>query len=442
MQFFFPILIQMFMICITTRIFLQHRLGWKPLLIMTLGAQAVGFPLYVLFGPIGIFAVLGWCAVFLYIKLRNVVIAVIVPVIAQILCVIADYIANSLLILFIHGYHLTNDPITWESYANILLSVPILTILSLAFNYLFRIFIAHEIFIRRYGALFVILSAFTLVIFYVNILIGRQQGFTNENIRANSILFFFYFALLIVVCFFIIRMMMKEADIQNKQVQYERLTEYTDNLEQLYVDMQKFRHDYINILLTMSEYIRSGDMGRLERYFNERIMPISQGMQSNNYKLGALHHVKLQELKGILSSKMIKAQELKIDAVIEVVESVEQVNMDSVQLCRCVGIILDNAIEEAVQCETPNVRVAVIQRAQSVLIAVSNSCRHTTPELYRIFERGFSTKGTNRGHGLSNLKEIVSNTESATLDTQITNGEFIQLLEVHSALAAKSRMTG
>ncbi|MBD3920876.1 GHKL domain-containing protein [Paenibacillus sp. PR3] len=441
MIIFISILIQVTMMVVSARLLLGQRLGWDTLLLMLLGGQAIGYFSYNWLGPIGVFAVLGWLAALIIKRLRKPVIGAIVPILAQIINVISDYIVNTFYIVVLHKDPVTNGD-TWETPFYNGLSLVVSLLLALSFSYLFRIFITHEMPIKRYGLLFTVLSALTLIIFYVNILIGKQQGFTDDNIRANSILFFFYFILLIVVCIVLVRIMMKEADIQNKQVQYDRLTEYTDNLEQLYIDMQKFRHDYINILLTMSDYIRSGDAERLERYFNERIMPISQGMQSNNYKLGALHNVRLQELKGILSSKLIKAQELKIDAVIEVVETIEQVNMDSVQLCRCLGILLDNAIEEAVHCETPTVRAAVIKRDQSVLIAVTNSCRSNTPELHRIFERGFSTKGTNRGLGLSNLKEIVSRTESATLDTQIVNGEFIQLLEVFNGPITKSRMTG
>jgi Predicted signal transduction protein with a C-terminal ATPase domain len=364
-----------------------------------------------------------------------------VAVIPMILVVVSDYV---IALFALQVFNISNADIQNDYLIPGVVGIMLLTFaLSYLGRYLFGTIRDHEPFFRRYGVLLTSMIVVTLLIFYLNIWIGQQQGFSNENIRANSILFLFYFILLVAVCIVLMRIMMKETNLQNKQVQYERLTEYTENLEQLYMDMQKFRHDYINILLTMSEYIRSGDVDRLESYFNERIMPISRGMQSNNYKLGTLHNVKLQELKGILSSKLIKAQELKIDAVIEVVEPIEQVNMDSVQLCRCLGIILDNAIEEAIQCESPSVRVAVIKRDQSILIAVTNSCRSNTPELYRIFERGFSTKGTNRGLGLSNLKEIVSKSDSTTLDTQITNGEFIQLLEVYnSPVSTKSRMTG
>ncbi|MEC0090300.1 GHKL domain-containing protein [Paenibacillus macquariensis] len=180
----------------------------------------------------------------------------------------------------------------------------------------------------------------------------------------------------------------------------------------------------------MSEYIHTKDIENLDIYFTNKILPISQGMQSDNYKLGTLQNIKIQEVKGILSSKILRAQELNIDGVIEVVEPIEILNMDSIKLCRCQGIILDNATEEALQCEDPTLRVALIKREGTVLIVTTNSCRPNGPELYKIYEKGFSTKGKNRCLGLSNLKEIVSQCSNVTLDTYIKDGLFVQELEI------------
>jgi two-component system sensor histidine kinase AgrC len=61
---------------------------------------------------------------------------------------------------------------------------------------------------------------------------------------------------------------------------------------------------------------------------------------------------------------------------------------------------------------------------------VSNSSRPTTPELHKIYEKGFSTKGSNRGLGLNNLRDIVASCNNVTLDTQILDGKFTQVLDI------------
>ena len=42
----------------------------------------------------------------------------------------------------------------------------------------------------------------------------------------------------------------------------------------------------------------------------------------------------------------------------------------------------------------------------------------------------FSTKGDNRGLGLTTLKDITDTTENVLLDTTIENGYFVQKVEI------------
>ena len=86
----------------------------------------------------------------------------------------------------------------------------------------------------------------------------------------------------------------------------------------LYNDMRGFRHDYINILASMADYLENEDMQGLKQHFNKNIMPLGEGMKSNNFKIGLLQNLHLPEIKGIMASKVIRAQECGIDVSIEV----------------------------------------------------------------------------------------------------------------------------
>ncbi len=59
-----------------------------------------------------------------------------------------------------------------------------------------------------------------------------------------------------------------------------------------------------------------------------------------------------------------------------------------------------------------------------------NKCKDSIPRVHELFEEGFSTKGDNRGLGLSTLKEITDNNDNVLLDTVIENGFFIQKIEI------------
>lgn len=100
--------------------------------------------------------------------------------------------------------------------------------------------------------------------------------------------------------------------------------------------------------------------------------------------------------------------------------------MNTIELSRITGIIIDNAIEASEALEDPLIRIAFIDNEESVTFIVMNKCSDNTPKIHELFEEGFSTKGDNRGLGLSTLKELTDENENVLLDTVIENGYFVQ----------------
>ena len=59
-----------------------------------------------------------------------------------------------------------------------------------------------------------------------------------------------------------------------------------------------------------------------------------------------------------------------------------------------------------------------------------NKCKEDMPKIHELFQDSFSTKGDNRGLGLTTLKDITDTTENVLLDTTIENGYFVQKVEI------------
>lgn len=272
--------------------------------------------------------------------------------------------------------------------------------------------------------------ALTALIFYINAMIIKFVHVDNLIILIDSILFLSYFFLTIIMVYIVIIHFKNDLEYENKKIQFESLKEYTLNLESMYNDMRKFKHDYINILSSMAGYFEYKDFEKLEKFFNKKILKLSENISNENYKLDKLQNIKIVELKGILSSKVIRAQELGIDLFIDIMEPIQFIKMDIIDLCRSIGILLDNAIEAAILCKVPSVKIGIINKKNSTCILIINSCLDDTPPIYKMFACGFSTKGSNRGCGLSNLKEILNNYQNISLETSLENGQFIQNIQV------------
>lgn len=234
--------------------------------------------------------------------------------------------------------------------------------------------------------------------------------------------------LIITISFSIIRQIQYKRNIKEIENYYK----YTLQIEKINNEMRKFRHDYVNILSTLSDYIRENDMEGLRKYFNEEIIPMQDNMQMKTLKINGIENLIVREIKGLITTKILQAQEKNIRLSIEVPEPIEKIDMPIINLSRIIGILLDNAIEASEKIEDdPLIRIAFIKNEDdSVMFIIMNKCKPDMPRVHTLFQENYSTKGKNRGLGLSNLKEITDATSNVLLDTTIDNNYFIQKVEI------------
>ncbi|KOR12273.1 histidine kinase [Staphylococcus carnosus] len=239
------------------------------------------------------------------------------------------------------------------------------------------------------------------------------------------------FILAIVILVIVISIsVLREMRYKRQMQEIDHYYKYTLRIEKINNDMRKFRHDYINILLSMSEYIRDDYMPGLKSYFDKNIVPLKDSIQTNSFKINGIERLKIRELKGLLTTKIIQAQENKIRVSVEVPDEIDHISINMIDLSRMVGIILDNAIEASLEIEDPLIQIGFMKEENSVVIIIMNKCAKDIPKVHELFQESFSTKGNNRGLGLSTLKEISESKDNVLLDTVIENHYFIQKLEI------------
>lgn len=69
-------------------------------------------------------------------------------------------------------------------------------------------------------------------------------------------------------------------------------------------------------------------------------------------RLNGIENLKVREIKGLITTKILQAQENNIEITVEVADEITQIDMDAIQLSRVLGIIMDNAIEASNTIET------------------------------------------------------------------------------------------
>lgn len=105
--------------------------------------------------------------------------------------------------------------------------------------------------------------------------------------------------------------------------------------------------------------------------------------------------------------------------------------MDLWDFTRCLGILLDNAAEAALETETPWVEVVLLAQGDGLSLRVSNPYAGTiAPD--QIWAEGFSTKGEGRGLGLPSYQRILSEHPNTAASTSWAGGVFVQELKVEA----------
>ena len=208
------------------------------------------------------------------------------------------------------------------------------------------------------------------------------------------------------------------------------LEKYSEQVESLYETLRGFRHDYTNVLISLSEAIQMRDIDQIKMIYDTVLKDSASDLKQQKFDLAKLTHVTNMPLKSLLSSKLAEAFDKGIHCHVEVEEGVFFADMRALDLITITSILCDDAIEAAVLSETPKLSIAIFKMEGQSVIAVENSTKEDSIDITPLKKRGFSTKGTGRGLGLANIEEILFRYDNVSLEAESAQHRFVQLLSV------------
>ncbi|MCL2603509.1 MAG: GHKL domain-containing protein [Defluviitaleaceae bacterium] len=238
----------------------------------------------------------------------------------------------------------------------------------------------------------------------------------------------------------ILRYISRENTLNAEAQIHEASRQYVGALEESYRSLRAVKHDYVNILTSLKLHIDSGDMEGLKKYYYDELAEINKYMLNESRLTDDLQNIRPSEVKSIIAYKCAEAAGKGINVHIEAREAVEAFGVSTAVVCRLLGILLDNAIEGAVETadETitntsaeiaePSLSVAVFTNPKSKTFIVKNTWLKKDLPLSKIFDLGYSTKGEGRGIGLHTLRQYTSKLKGLTLSTETDDGHFTQIL--------------
>ncbi|QCC86767.1 two-component system sensor histidine kinase DcuS [Desulfovibrio desulfuricans] len=210
-------------------------------------------------------------------------------------------------------------------------------------------------------------------------------------------------------------------DMTEVRVQAERLTGLSNYAEAL----RSRSHEYLNKMHVISGLLRNKRYGELEEYLEH----IIGSKKRETSSIAAL--VKDPIVAGFLESKYSRAHELGVTLHIEGAGELPQLSSKgSHALVTIVGNLIDNAFDAVTYAGEKRITLHIESDFASaggngqLVISVADTGRGIAEEHQeKIFTKGFSTKGSNRGIGLYMLLLTLDEVDgSVEIDSRLGHG--------------------
>ncbi|MBO1305963.1 GHKL domain-containing protein [Enterococcus sp. 669A] len=254
--------------------------------------------------------------------------------------------------------------------------------------------------------------------------------FTEEYPFAHNFFIFILVCFLMIFCAFYKNARLRIAEQEATLLQQES---YVKSLETIQRDMRTLQHDYKNILSGLYLQSEEGKTEEIKSYLSQTLGQLDENVTNKIKETTHLSNIKVSAVKSMVLTKLAAMEQQGIQCNLEVSGPIKEINMDLNDFVRCLGILLDNAIEEVQQLQADAAKLDVIlsNEAEDLTVIVKNPTREK-PKIHQIWQEGFSTKGDNRGLGLFSYQRILDKYQHVSKQTIAKDNEFVQILTIRN----------
>lgn len=220
----------------------------------------------------------------------------------------------------------------------------------------------------------------------------------------------------------------KFANVSNKYTMtLKSLREYEEILDKYRIN----NHENRNQLMIIRNMIVKGEKN-VKKYI-ENLLDVN--IQDDERLMYQTSKIPDGGLRGLIYSKVLYMQqnkinyELNISPSLKAVELIELGEKNIIDMCKIVGVFLDNAIEEVSKLKNGKISISMYIVDDTLSIEISNNFEGNF-DIRRISDPGYTTKGKGHGYGLSLVRKIINENKYMTNLKRIDKDVFTQILNI------------
>ena len=298
-----------------------------------------------------------------------------------------------------------------------------LLLYKLRFGKWFRLLLDHEPVLWKTALLLFALEA-TMEVF-LRLVTGIQPQFLLFCYLLVTVMA----ALMTGLIIYLARQFDAARKIQAQQDVIAQQQLYEQDLEAIRQEVRMFRHDYKNLLAGLSRQADAGELEQLRAALSELDAGFDQRLGEKIQASTQIGNLQIPQVRSLLLSKLTAMRERNVECRLEVLYPICAVSMDPWDFVRCLGILIDNAVEAVEGTERSYVEIVLLAQGNRVDLRISNPWRgEADPACF--WEDGWSTKGKGRGLGLSSYLRILARYPNASPCTSWADGMFVQELTI------------
>lgn len=356
-------------------------------------------------------------------KINEIIIA---PLITQFIVFISESI---LLIIANFIFSLTSNDLMSMCYGTIGINI-IVFLLSL---FLIRLKCVKKLYKFLVGTTDNI-STKTLVLVLSVVIVMTNFYAASQYYRMNSKYMLIINSSFIIIYSFIVFKMLEQKNryikISNK---YNMTNTTLKELEQNVTRLKITNHENKNQLLTIRNMIKKGEDSKslikhIENIVNTKIKDDETLMLQTSTITNSM-------ISSIVYSKMLTMKENDVDAALIISRDIKDLYLSdipdelAVEVCKIIGVYLDNALEEVSKYEEKIINIEFYAEKKTLCIAISNNFEGEI-DFEKMDNPGYTTKENGHGYGLSLAREIIESNDRLSSEREIKDNIFKQILKI------------